>query len=113
MRHLQMIALSMLLLILLTVKAQATCAGSMGTGNENYPSGTACVNPIWSKAILWFPQFADGRKKTIQVIDKGVSNNNVTPCVGCWPAFSQAICSSSERRSMMPSVHRLAGGHGT
>ena len=95
MRYLQSIVASTLLIFSLALAAHATCAGTMGNYAETYPSGTACINLTWTKANTWRPEWADGFKKYIRIIDMGVSNFNVSPCVGCWPAFSSAYWQES------------------
>jgi len=89
-----------LLLVILMFAAgglvRATCGNSLNLITEDYPAGTACVNAQWLKRLIWAPKWNDSHyvggifQKWEQVPDRGVSNWNVSPCVGCWPIFYEA-----------------------
>jgi hypothetical protein len=73
-------------MLLVTHLAEATCGLRQDFEREDYPSGTACVNPQWTKRVWWSIVWADYWEEQ-NVIDRGVSQWTTFSCNACWPAF--------------------------
>jgi hypothetical protein len=79
--------LSTLIVLFLCTPAKAACGLNWTFISETYPSGQQCVHEGFTKQVLWQVNWNDGRNNWVPIIDAGTSNFNVSPCVGCWPAF--------------------------
>jgi len=79
--------LSTLIVLFLCSPARAACGLNWVFLAETYPSGTQCVHSGWTKKVTWQVNWNDGRNQWVEILDLGTSNFNVSPCVGCWPAF--------------------------
>jgi hypothetical protein len=95
MRRFLWIAVFVLIMLSVCGLAKATCGNSLGFMFEDYPASTACVNPDFLKRQTFNPSWQDGYNRMVRVLDWGISNYQVSPCVGCWPAFDAAFFEES------------------
>jgi hypothetical protein len=79
--------ISALIVLFLYNSTKAACGINWVFLSETYPSGTQCINEAWTKQVIWQVNWNDGKNQWVGIIDQGRSNFNVSPCVGCWPAF--------------------------
>ena len=79
--------LSTLIVLSLSASAKATCGLNWFFISETYPSGQQCVQEAFTKQVTWQVNWNDGTNQWVAITDQGRSNFNVSPCVGCWPAF--------------------------
>ena len=82
-----LLLVSTLIILSLCGAAKASCGLNWVFIKEDYPSGEQCVQEAFIKQVIWQVNWNDGTNTWVAIRDQGRSNFNVSPCVGCWPAF--------------------------